>query len=93
MDPKRQTFAYELFQDRARCPAWPVLFSDVGNTDGGFADLIAGHRRYRDGPARNPPVGTRGGAEAGLGDLTQARRSRVIALDALVPIVAPDNIR
>ncbi|MEX0306568.1 MAG: phosphate ABC transporter substrate-binding/OmpA family protein [Ruegeria sp.] len=29
--------------------------------------------------------------EAGLGDLTQARRSRVLALDAMVPVVSADN--
>ncbi len=61
------------------------------NTDEGFADLLANEadivmslREVRDDEnalAR----------EAGLGDLTDKGRSRVLALDALVPVVSPTN--
>jgi len=60
-------------------------------TDEGFADLLANEadivmalREIR------PPEATRA-EEAGLGDLRLPGRTRVLALDALVRIVAPDN--
>ncbi|MCX7558298.1 phosphate ABC transporter substrate-binding/OmpA family protein [Sulfitobacter sp. F26204] len=63
----------------------------ASNTDEGFADLLADEadivmalreiRREERKLAR----------EAGMGDLTGANRSRVLALDAVVPIVAPGN--
>lgn len=64
---------------------------DVTNTDRGFAALLDGEadvvmalREIRDDEAKAARA-------AGLGDLTQANRSRVLALDALVPVVSPDN--
>lgn len=61
------------------------------NTDEGFADLLAGEadvvmalRELRGKEATR-------GREAGLGDLRDARRSRVLALDALVPLVSAGN--
>lgn len=61
------------------------------NTDEGFADLLAEEadivmalREVRDSEAALA-------REAGLGDLRGRGRVRVLALDALVPIVAPDN--
>ncbi|MFD2738357.1 substrate-binding domain-containing protein [Sulfitobacter aestuarii] len=63
----------------------------ASNTDEGFADLLADEadivmalREIR----RKERINAR---EAGLGDLTGANRSRVLALDALVPVVAPGN--
>ncbi|WP_299983685.1 phosphate ABC transporter substrate-binding/OmpA family protein [uncultured Ruegeria sp.] len=56
-------------------------FSDLANNN---ADIVLAQREVRPNElelARN----------AGLGDLTQARRSRVLALDAMVPIVSADN--
>lgn len=63
----------------------------VSNTDEGFADLLGDDadivmalreiRRSEVALAR----------EAGLGDLLHPNRSRVLALDAMVPIVAPIN--
>ncbi|TNJ45578.1 phosphate ABC transporter substrate-binding/OmpA family protein [Phaeobacter sp. B1627] len=63
----------------------------VSNTDEGFADLLANQadivmalREIRDAErilAR----------EAGMGDMSVANRGRVLALDAIVPIVAPTN--
>lgn len=61
------------------------------NTDEGFADLLANEadivmslREVRENEARLAQ-------EAGLGDLKGSGRSRVLALDAFVPIVAQDN--
>lgn len=62
------------------------------NTDEGFADLLANEadivmsmREIRENEARLA-------REAGLGNLKGIGRSRVLALDALVPIVAPGNV-
>ncbi len=61
------------------------------NTDEGFADLLANEAdiamTLRE--ARTDEV-TRA-RDAGLGNLTARGRSRVLALDALVPVVAPSN--
>ena len=61
------------------------------NTDEGFADLLVDQadvvmalREIR----RDERINAR---EIGLGDLTGANRSRVLALDAVVPIVSPTN--
>lgn len=61
------------------------------NTDEGFADLLANEadlvmalRQVRADEAERA-------FDAGLGDLRGRNRSRVLALDALVPVVAPDN--
>jgi len=61
------------------------------NTDEGFADLLANEadivmalREIRPDEADNARA-------AGLGDMRARGRMRVIALDALVPVVAPDN--
>jgi phosphate transport system substrate-binding protein len=61
------------------------------NTDDGFADLLAdqadivmAQREIRSNEAKLAQ-------EAGLGDLNAQGRSRVLALDAFVPIVATDN--
>ncbi|MEM6304945.1 MAG: phosphate ABC transporter substrate-binding/OmpA family protein [Pseudomonadota bacterium] len=61
------------------------------NADEGFADLLANEadvvmtlREIR----REERINAR---EAGMGDLTGANRSRVLALDAVVPVVSPGN--
>lgn len=61
------------------------------NTDEGFADLLADEadiamalREIRRGELRH-------GQAAGLGDLAGRGRARVLALDAMVAVVAPDN--
>lgn len=87
----QSTFMYELHQTGRQAPL-ARLFFHVGTTDQGFADLTANSadivmalREIRE--AERDAAQT-----AGLGDLTQARRSRVVALDALVPVVSPDNV-
>ncbi len=62
--------------------------SDTGqgfaDLTGNMADIVLAQREIR--PAEQELT-----REAGLGDLTQPRRSRVLALDAMVPVVAADN--
>jgi phosphate transport system substrate-binding protein len=61
------------------------------NTDEGFADLLVNEagvvmslREIRDAEATRAK-------NAGMGDMRDRGRARVLALDALVPVVAPDN--
>ena len=68
-----------------------VFTFNISNTDQGFGDLLAGQadivmamREIRKGEAKQA-------YDAGLGDLEHHNRSRVIALDALVPVVSPGN--
>ncbi|ETX15720.1 cell envelope biogenesis protein OmpA [Roseivivax halodurans JCM 10272] len=63
----------------------------AGSTDEGFADLLASEadivlarREIREDEIDR-------GRAAGLGVLDEANRSRMLALDALVPVVAPAN--
>jgi phosphate transport system substrate-binding protein len=63
----------------------------ITNTDEGFADLLADEadivmslREYRLRENRRAD-------DTGLGDLTGPNRSRVLGLDAMVPITAPGN--
>ncbi|MBV7395077.1 phosphate ABC transporter substrate-binding/OmpA family protein [Mameliella sediminis] len=61
------------------------------DTDRGFADLLADEADLAMALREIRPEEAVLAREAGLGDLTQANRSRVLALDAMVPIVAPGN--
>lgn len=61
------------------------------NTDEGFADLLANQADMVMALREIRPHELRRAVEAGLGNLRATGRSRVVALDALVPIVAPGN--
>ncbi len=84
------SFAYELFQSGRDAPLGRFLF-EVGNTGQGFSDLIADQTDIVMARREIRPLEQEAAQVAGLGDLTHTRRSRVVALDALVPIVARDN--
>ncbi|MEM7089958.1 MAG: phosphate ABC transporter substrate-binding/OmpA family protein [Pseudomonadota bacterium] len=85
-----RSFAYELYQTGRDAPLARFVFR-VGTTGQGFVDLtenmsdiVMALREVREAE--------RMAAEAaGLGDLAKTRRSRVIALDAMVPVVARGN--
>ncbi|WP_298840685.1 phosphate ABC transporter substrate-binding/OmpA family protein [uncultured Roseobacter sp.] len=67
------------------------FFFRLTNTDEGFADLLANEADIVMA-LREIRAGERDRAlEAGMGDVADARRARVLALDAVVPVVAPDN--
>lgn len=63
----------------------------VTNTDEGFADLLANEADVVMALREIRPQERQRAYEAGMGDMTDARRSRVLALDAMVPVVAPEN--
>ena len=61
------------------------------NTDEGFADLLANEADIVMSLREIRPTEAARARDAGLGDLRGRGRTRVLALDALVPVVAPDN--
>lgn len=63
----------------------------VTNTDEGFADLLANEADIVMALREIRPREAELAYEASLGDLSEINRSRVVALDALVPVVAPGN--
>jgi phosphate transport system substrate-binding protein len=63
----------------------------VTNTDEGFADLLADEADIVMSLREIRPEERRRAREAGLGDMTGTNRSRVLALDAIVPVVAGSN--
>ncbi|TDK44394.1 phosphate ABC transporter substrate-binding/OmpA family protein [Antarcticimicrobium luteum] len=72
-------------------PALAYFTFRVSNTDEGFADLLANEADIVLA-LREIRAGERTRAfEAGMGDMTAGNRSRVLALDAMVPVVAPGN--
>ncbi|MFK7939644.1 MAG: substrate-binding domain-containing protein [Roseovarius sp.] len=85
-----QAFVY-LITDKASDQLVGEFTFLMTNSDEGFADLLANEadivmsmREVRDAEVTR-------GREAGLGDLSAKGRNRVVALDALVPIVSPTN--
>ena len=63
----------------------------ASNTDAGFAALISDEADVAMALREIRPLERKAARAAGLGDLTGAGRSRVLALDAFVPVVAPGN--
>ncbi len=61
------------------------------SSDEGFSDLIAGLADIVLSLREISDAEKQAGFEAGLGNLRSARQARVIALDALVPVVASGN--
>ncbi|SDD66854.1 substrate-binding domain-containing protein [Ruegeria marina] len=83
-------FSYFLMQnDPARPQA--VFSFRVTTTDEGFADLLADEADLVMALREIRPEERRRALEIGLGDMTDNNRSRVLALDAMVPVVAPTN--
>ncbi len=67
------------------------FYFHVSNTDEGFADLLANEADIVMALREVRPQERRLAKEAGMGDLTDPNRSHVLALDAMVAVVAPDN--
>ncbi|AZV80013.1 cell envelope biogenesis protein OmpA [Parasedimentitalea marina] len=63
----------------------------ISSTDEGFADLLANEADVVMALREIRPEERRLARDAGLGDMTGSNRSRVLALDAMVPVVAPGN--
>ena len=60
-------------------------------TDEGFADLLADEADIVMALREIRPEERARAEEAGMGDMTGSARSRVLSLDAMVPVVAPGN--
>lgn len=83
-------FVYTLRQKTTDEPVAHFRFRAT-NTDEGFADLLADEADIVMALREVRPSEAQLAEEIGLGDLTGNNRSRVVALDALVPVVAPEN--
>lgn len=78
---------HEAAQDRVAA----IFRFNLTSADQGFADLLAGDADIVMAQREASDTELAAAEAAGLGDLSDARRARVLALDALVPIVATDN--
>ncbi|MGC3937956.1 substrate-binding domain-containing protein [Roseobacter sp. EG26] len=67
------------------------FFFRVTNTDEGFADLLANEADLVMALREIRPDEQQRARDSGMGDMTDDNRSLVLALDAVVPIVAPNN--
>ncbi|WP_390911717.1 substrate-binding domain-containing protein [Pseudosulfitobacter sp. SM2401] len=83
-------FTYSLFNESSGKLAAEFQFR-VTNTDEGFADLLANEADIVMALREIRPGERQRAREAGMGDMTQANRSRVLSLDAVVPIVSASN--
>ncbi|MEM1351716.1 MAG: phosphate ABC transporter substrate-binding/OmpA family protein [Pseudomonadota bacterium] len=63
----------------------------ITTTDEGFADLLADEADIAMALREVMPSEQERAIDAGIGDLTAQNRSQVLALDAIVPIVSPQN--
>jgi len=82
-------FEYILLQGEGR-PVARFSFL-VSSTDVGFADLIAQQADIVMARREIRATEQTLARAAGLGDMTAATRSRIVALDAMVPVVSPEN--
>ncbi|MEO9683458.1 MAG: phosphate ABC transporter substrate-binding/OmpA family protein [Tateyamaria sp.] len=83
-------FVY-ILSDEATDKQVARFYVQASTTDEGFADLLANDADIVMALREIRPEERQRAREAGMGDMTDANRSRVLALDAMVPIVAPSN--
>ncbi|WP_420014178.1 substrate-binding domain-containing protein [Tateyamaria sp.] len=83
-------FVYVL-RDEADDSVVARFYFHASTTDEGFADLLVNEADIVMALREIRPDERKRARSAGLGDMTQANRSRVLALDAMVPIVSPSN--
>ncbi|MBE1284514.1 MAG: OmpA family protein [Rhodobacteraceae bacterium] len=88
LDPSH--FDYVLQRPDDRTTVGRFAFR-VTTTDEGFADLLANEADVVMALREIRPDERTRAYEAGMGDMTGRKRSRVLALDAMVPVVAPSN--
>ena len=89
-DPDDTHFQYSLIRPDTAATVGRFTFR-VTNTDEGFADLLANEADVVMALREIRPEERMRALEAGMGDMTGRSRSRVLALDAIVPVVAAGN--
>jgi phosphate transport system substrate-binding protein len=83
-------FTYVLVDEKTGKTVARFMFRAT-NTDEGFADLLADEADIVMSLREMRPDERQRAREAGLGDMTGLNRSRVLALDAVVPVVSATN--
>ncbi len=83
-------FVYSLHQPGRQAPLARLTFR-LAHTDQGFADLLSDEADIVMAQREIRPLEKDQAIQAGMGDLTQPSRSRVLALDAMVPVVSAEN--
>lgn len=93
--PERETLNSEEYIYRLRGDTTDKLVAEfrfrLTTTDDGFFDLLGDEADIVMALREIRPTERQLAREAGLGDMTHANRSRVLALDAMVPVVSPSN--
>jgi phosphate transport system substrate-binding protein len=89
-DTADASFNYTLSNQTDGEPVARFYFN-ISTTDEGFADLLANEADLVMALREIRPDERLFARTAGLGDMTETNRSRVLALDAMVPIVGPSN--
>ncbi|PIE11104.1 MAG: cell envelope biogenesis protein OmpA [Rhodobacterales bacterium] len=84
-------FEYDVEDASSGLPVLRFSFH-VGTSDEGFADLFSNQADAALSVREIRPEEARQGSEAGLGRLSDARRSEIVALDALVPVGSPRRL-
>ncbi len=85
-----ERFIYELSERASGAPAARFAFF-LSSTDEGFADLISDEADIALSLREVSPDEAALARTGDLGDLTAPGRSRIVALDAMVPLVADSN--
>ncbi|MEE4188900.1 MAG: phosphate ABC transporter substrate-binding/OmpA family protein, partial [Roseobacter sp.] len=83
-------FAYTLTDTRGGARVATFMFR-VTTSDEGFADLLANEADVVMSLREIRPDEQARAADAGMGDMNAANRTKVLALDAIVPVVSPQN--
>lgn len=89
-DEDETRFTYILEDQKTDKTVARFMFN-ASNTDEGFADLLADEADIVMSLREMRPEERQRARDAGLGDMTGLNRSRVLALDAVVPVVSPAN--
>lgn len=90
VDETARGSVYVLTQSGRNAPLARLRF-EATNTGAGFENLIAGRTDIVMAQREIRAFEQDAAQAAGLGDLAHPRRSRVLALDAIVPVVSADN--
>lgn len=86
----KSRFEYSLISSQSGLRIGRFVFH-VSNSDDGFAELLSNDADIVMALREIRPDERLQAFKAGMGDMTDHSRSRVLALDAMVPVVAPDN--